>query len=68
MATFNIMSAYFHTETDEEVIMIIREQVFELMVKVDTKHYRKYMTINRKVNPLLYVKMHKAFYGFLRSA
>ena len=37
------------------------------MVKVEPKIYRKYGTINRKRNLILYVKMHKSLYGLFRS-
>ena len=37
------------------------------MVKVNPKIYRKYVTINSKGKSLIYVKMYKDLYGFLRS-
>ncbi len=38
------------------------------MVKVDPKLYRPFVITNSKGKSLLYVKMHKALYGLLRSA
>ena len=38
------------------------------MVMVDPSLYRKYVTLNLRGESVLYVKMHKALYGMLRSA
>ncbi len=38
------------------------------MVQVAPNLYRKYITVDRKNPPILYVKMQKALFGLLRSA
>ena len=68
MEFFDIPGAYLHAETDKYVIMVLEGTLEELMVKVDPSLYRKYFTTNLKVNPLLYVKMHKALYVILCRA
>jgi hypothetical protein len=65
---FDIPGAYLHTETNEDVIMVLEGPLAELMVKVVPSLYRKYITTNSKGKALLYVKMQKALYGLLRSA
>ena len=40
----------------------------ELMVKVAPKIYRKFITINTKGKPVLYVQLEKAVYGMMKSA
>ena len=40
----------------------------ELMVQVDPKLYRKYITTNTKGKPVLYVELEKAVYGMMKSA
>ena len=68
MASFDTPGAYIHTETNEEVIMVPEGSLSEFMMKLDPKIYRKYVTINSRGKSILYVKMHKSLYGFLRSA
>jgi hypothetical protein len=53
---------------DEEVIMLLRGRLAELMVKTAPNIYRKYITIDGNTQPVLYVKLQKAMYGCLRSA
>jgi hypothetical protein len=53
---------------DEEVIMTIHGRLAELMVKAPPNIYRKYITIDTHNQPILYVKLHNALYGCLRSA
>ena len=52
MDTFGIPGAYIQTETDEEVIMVLEWPLSELMVKLYSKLYKKYVTINIKVKSL----------------
>ena len=68
MATLDIPRAYIHTEMDEDVIIFLEGALYEIMVKVVPKIYRKCVIMSRKGKPLLYVKMKKALYGLLRSA
>jgi hypothetical protein len=39
----------------------------ELMVKVEPKLYRKYITTNAKGKPVLYVQLEKAVYDMMKS-
>ena len=68
VAVFNILGAYLHTETDEDVTMIHEGVLTELMVKLYPSLYRKYATVNSKGKSLLYVKLHKSLCVLLRSA
>ena len=65
MDILNIPGAYLHIETDEDVIMVIEVLLSKLIVKLYSNIYRIYVTINSKVNPLLYMKMHKYLYVLL---
>jgi hypothetical protein len=53
---------------DEEVIMLLRGRLAELMVKTAPNIYRKYITVDANNQPVIYVKLQKALYGCLRSA
>ena len=48
--------------------MLLRCPLAELMVMVETKLYRKFVTYGSKGVALLYVKMNKTLYGLLKSA
>ena len=48
--------------------MILKGPLAESMVQVAPNLNSKYITVDRKNTPILYVKMHKALYGLLRSA
>ena len=68
VATIDISGAYLHTNTDEEIVMLLRGKLAELMAEVEPKLYHKYIQKDKKGNSILYVKMQKALYGLLRNA
>ena len=68
-ATSDLPGAFCNTPlTDETVIMILRGELCELMVRADPKLYRKYVTTDKRGKPILYVQLTKALYGLLRAA
>ena len=67
MDTINIMVAYIYINSDEEVIMILKWILAELLVSIDPNLYSKYVLIEKLVK-VLYVRLQKALYGFLCSA
>jgi hypothetical protein len=67
-ASCDLPGAFLHTVTDEKVIMVLRGELCELMVKVDPKLYRKYVTRDKRGKPILYVQLYKSLYGLMRSA
>jgi hypothetical protein len=68
VAVVDIQGAYLSADMDEEVIMPLRGRLAELMVKTAPNIYRKYITVDAKNQPILYVKLQKALYGCLQSA
>jgi len=60
--------AFLTSKTDEEVIVKLTGELCELMVKVDLKIYRKYVTTEKSGRPILYVELYQSVYGLLRSA
>jgi hypothetical protein len=68
VAVVDIPGAYLIADMDEEVIMLLRGRLAELMVKTAPNIYRNYITVDAKNQPVLYVKLQKALYGCLRSA
>ena len=48
--------------------MLLNGKLVELMVQVDPRLYRNYVTFNKKGEAMLYVRLSKALYGLLESA
>ena len=48
--------------------MVLKGRLAEMMAQVSPTLYRKYITLDGKGTPVLYVKMKKAMYGRLKSA
>jgi hypothetical protein len=65
---FDIPGAFLHADCDEDITMVLKGRLAELMVQVAPNIYRKYITVDKKNTAVLYVKMQKALYGLLRSA
>jgi hypothetical protein len=68
VACFDIPGAFLHANVDEDITMVLKGRLAELMVQVAPNLYRKYITVNKKGTAILYVKMQKNLYGLLRSA
>ncbi|KAL7461201.1 hypothetical protein ACHAXS_001624, partial [Conticribra weissflogii] len=68
VATIDLPSAYLHAENDETTHMELKGRLAELMAQVDPTVYRKYISVDEKGTPILYVRLHKAIYGLLKSA
>ena len=66
-ATVNAPGAYLRAPAAEEMIMLLEDGLVELMVLVDPKLYREFVTIGGNGTPRLYVHMNKALYGLLES-
>ncbi len=60
VACFDIPGAFLHADVDEDITMVLKGRLAELMVQVAPNLYRKYITVDRKGTTILYVKMQKA--------
>ena len=65
---YDIPGAFLHADSDEDITMVLKGRLAELMVQVAPNLYRKYVTVDKRNVPILYVKIQKALYGLLRSA
>jgi hypothetical protein len=54
-----VPSAFFNTEVDENVIMVLKAELAEMMVQIAPEVYRQYVTIGRKGNKVLLCKTAK---------
>ena len=68
VATCDIPGAFLQADNPDFVLMHLDGILAELMVQVDPKLYRKYITTNTKGKPVLYVELKKAVYGMMKSA
>ena len=64
---YNIPGVFLHADSDKNVTMILKGRLAELMVQVVPNLYQKFVTVDRKNTPVLYVKIQKALYNLLRS-
>ena len=64
----NIPGVYLTMDIDEEVHMILKGKLAEMMVLTVPEVYRIYITISKNDKSTLYVKLIKVLYGCLRSA
>ncbi len=65
---FDIPSACVNTDVDEDVLMVLKGELADMMIQIAPQVYRKYVTINKKGMPILYVKLKKALYGLMRAS
>jgi hypothetical protein len=65
---FDIPSAFVNTDLDEDVMMKLKGELVDMMIQITPQVYRKYITINKKGMPILYVKPKKALYGLMRAS
>jgi hypothetical protein len=68
VATCDIPGAFLQADNPDYVLMRLDVVLAELMVKVDPKLYRKYITTNAKGKPVLYVQLENAAYDMMKSA
>jgi hypothetical protein len=63
---YDIPSAFVNTDVDEDVLMVLKGELAEMMIQFAPQTYQKYMTVDRKGTPILYVELQKALYGLMR--
>jgi hypothetical protein len=57
-----------NTDVDEDVIMVLKVKLADMMVQIAPEVYRRYVTVDKKGNRILYVKLQKALYGLMRAS
>ena len=63
---YDIPSAFVNMDVDEDVLMVLKGDLAEMMVQIAPQVYRKYVTVDRKGTPVLYGKLQKALYRLMR--
>ena len=65
---YNVPSAFVNTDVDEDMIMVLKGELADMMTQIAPEIYRKYITVDRKGTRILYVKLQKALYGLMRAS
>ena len=65
---YNVSGEFLHTESDENGLIVLRGELAEMMVHIAPQIYRPYVKMDKKVTPILYVRLKKAIYVLLRSS
>ena len=68
MQFYNIPGAFVNTGEDKDVLMVLREELTDMMVKIVPQVYRKYFTFDKNGTPILYVNLQKALYGLMQAS
>ena len=58
---YDVPSAFVNTNVDEEVIMVLKGDLAEMMIQVAPEVYRKYVAVDKKGTKILYVKHRRHF-------
>ena len=66
MRCYDVPSAFVNADVDEDVIMVLKGELADMMIQIAPEVYRKYVTVDRKGTPILYVKLQKALYQLMR--
>jgi hypothetical protein len=65
---YDVPSAFVNTDMDEDVLMVLKGELADMMVQIVPQVYKKYVTVDRKGTPILYVKLQKALYGLMKAS
>jgi hypothetical protein len=65
---YDIPSAFVNTDVDEDVLIVLKGELAKMMVQIAPQVYRKYVAVDKKGTPILYVKLQKVLYGLMRAS
>ena len=65
---YDVPGAFLHTESDENVLMVLMGELAEMMIHIAPQIYQPYVKMDKKGTPILYVRLKKALCGLLRSS
>ncbi len=68
LVCYDIPSMFLNTDVDEDVLMVLKGELVEMMIQIAPQTYQKYVTVDRKGTPILYLKLQKALYGLMRAS
>ncbi len=54
---YNIPSMFVNTDVDEDMLVVLKGELAEMMIQITPQTYQKYMMVDRNGTPILYVKL-----------
>jgi hypothetical protein len=63
---YEVLNIFVNMDIDENVHMVLKGELTEMMVHIAPQIYCKHITVDKKGMPVLYVKLQKALYGLMR--
>ncbi len=63
-----MLSAFVNTDVDENVLMVLKGGLAKMMVYIGSQIYWKYIMVDKKGAPVLYVNLQKALYGLMQAS
>jgi hypothetical protein len=54
---YNVPSTFVNTNVDEEVIMVLKGELAEMMIQIAPEVSRKYVSVDKKGTKILYMKL-----------
>ena len=65
---YGVPSAVVNTDVNENVLMVLKGELAEMMIYIASQIYCKHITVNKKGTLVLYLKLQKALYGLMRAS
>ena len=65
---YDVPGSFLHTESDENVLMVLRGELAEMMVHIAPQIYQPYVKMYSNGTPVLYVRLKKALCGLFISS
>jgi len=65
---YDVPSAFVNADVDEDVIMVLKGELADMMIQIAPEVYRKYVAVDRKGTAIPYLKLQKALYGLMRAS
>jgi hypothetical protein len=62
---YDMPSAFVNTDIGDDVIMVLKGGLANMMIQIAPEVYRKYVTLDKKGTKVLYLKLQKALYRLM---
>ena len=59
---------FVNTDINEDILMVLKGELADMMIQIAPQVYRKYMMVDKKGTIVLYLKLQKALYGLMRAS
>ena len=63
---YDVPSTFVNSNINENVLMVLKGELVEMMVSIALQIYHKHITVDKKGTPVLHMKLQKALYGLMR--